>query len=58
MRRGRRGELQYVLRDAPSNTGTFYNNEILRDTDRIRLEDGSVITIGATSVILRTGRAE
>ncbi len=48
----RQGELQYILRDAPSNTGTFYQNEILRDTDRIRLEDGSVITIGATSIIL------
>ncbi len=50
----RRGELQYILRDAPSNTGTFYNNDILKDTDRIRLEDGNVITIGATSILLRT----
>jgi hypothetical protein len=28
-------------------------NEILRDVDRIRLSDGSVITIGATTLILR-----
>ena len=47
------GRLQYILRDAPSNTGTFYLNEILRDQDRIRLEEGSIITIGATTLILR-----
>ena len=28
-------------------------NEILRDQDRIRLQDGSVITIGATTLILK-----
>ena len=47
------GELRYILRDAPSDTGTFYMNNILRDNDRIRLEDGAIITIGATTLILR-----
>ncbi len=28
-------------------------NEILRDQDRIRLQDGSIITIGATTLILK-----
>ena len=28
-------------------------NEILRDQDRIRLKDGSIITIGATTLILK-----
>ena len=51
--RTKTGRLQYILRDAPSNTGTFYMNEILRDQDRIRLEEGSIITIGATTLILR-----
>lgn len=51
--RTKAGRLQYILRDAPSNTGTFYMNEILRDQDRIRLEEGSIITIGATTLILR-----
>ena len=50
---GKDGQLQYILRDAPSGTGTFYMNEILRDQDRIRLQDGSVITIGATTLILK-----
>jgi hypothetical protein len=53
VQRGKDGNLQYILRDAPSGTGTFYMNEILRDQDRIRLQDGSVITIGATTLILK-----
>ena len=55
VQRGKDGKLQYLLRDAPSGTGTFYMNEILRDQDRIRLQDGSVITIGATTLILKIG---
>lgn len=53
VQRGKDGELQYILRDAPSGTGTFYMNDILRDQDRIRLQDGSIITIGATTLILK-----
>ncbi len=53
VRRDKHGRLQYVLRDAPSNTGTFYMNEILRDNDRILLSEGSIVTIGATTLILR-----
>lgn len=58
VQRNKRGDLQYILRDAPSNTGTFYMNEILRDQDRIRLEEGSIITIGATTLILRVANDE
>lgn len=58
VQRNKKKELQYILRDAPSNTGTFYMNEILRDQDRIRLEDGSIITIGATTLILHTANEE
>lgn len=52
------GNLQYILRDAPSDTGTFYQNQILKDTDRIRLSDGDIITIGATTLILRTSQSD
>lgn len=52
--RDKRGNLRYVLRDAPSNTGTFLNMEILRDNDRVVLSEGDIITIGATTLILRT----
>ena len=58
VQRNKRGELQYILRDAPSNTGTFYMNDILRDQDRIRLSEGDIITIGATTLILRTANSD
>lgn len=58
VQRNKHGELQYILRDAPSNTGTFYMNDILRDQDRVRLEEGSIVTIGATTLILRTADSE
>ncbi len=53
VQRNKRGDLQYILRDAPSNTGTFYMNDILKDQDRIRLSDSDIITIGATTLIFR-----
>jgi pSer/pThr/pTyr-binding forkhead associated (FHA) protein len=58
VQRNKKNELQYILRDAPSNTGTFFMNEILKDQDRIRLENGSIITIGATSLILHAASEE
>lgn len=45
VKRNRQGELVYTLRDAPSLTGTFLMNEILGDKDRIRIDDGAIITI-------------
>ena len=55
VKRNKQGGLIYTLRDAPSLTGTFLNNEILGDKDRIRIEDGAIVTIGATTLILRSG---
>ena len=48
------GKLQYVLRDGPSYTGTFVDNVILGDRERRVIEDGTLFTIGATSIILQT----
>ncbi len=53
--RGKDGKLRYVLRDGPSNTGTFVDNELLGDRERRIIYDGTLFTIGATSVILRSG---
>lgn len=53
VRRDAQGHFTYILRDAPSNTGTFVGNTILRNNDRLRLDDGTIITIGATTLILR-----
>lgn len=54
VKRNKQGKLIYTLRDAPSLTGTFLMNEILGDKDRVRIEDGAIITIGATTLILHT----
>ena len=53
VRRNRMGQYIYTLRDAPSGTGTFVGNTILRDQDRMRIEHGTIITIGATTLILQ-----
>ncbi len=47
------GKLKYILRDGPSNTGTFVDNVILGDRERRIIEDGALFTLGATSIILR-----
>ena len=47
------GSARFVLRDAPSNTGTFLHNTILGNKERVPIEDGDVITLGATTMILR-----
>ena len=51
--RDKKGKLKYILRDGPSNTGTFVDNEILGDRERRVIYDGSLFTIGDTSIILR-----
>lgn len=52
VKRNSAGEIVYTLRDNDSVTGTFLMNEILRPKERVRLEDGAVITLGATTLIL------
>lgn len=54
----KRGKLKYVLRDGPSYTGTFVDNVILGDKERRVIGDGTLFTIGATSIILRAADAE
>lgn len=58
VKRDKKGQLQYVLRDGPSYTGTFVDNVILGDRERRVIEDGTLFTIGATSIILHTGEEE
>ena len=53
VRRNKQGEVIYTLRDNQSITGTFLMNEILGDKDRVRIEDGAIFTLGATTLILR-----
>lgn len=53
VRCNKQGEVIYTLRDNQSITGTFLMNEILGDKERVRIEEGSIITLGATTLILR-----
>lgn len=48
------GALKYILRDGPSYTGTFVDNVILGDRERRVIQNGTLFTIGATSIILKT----
>ena len=54
VKRNKAGSLIYTLRDNDSITGTFLMNEILGPKDRVRIEDGAIITLGATTIILHT----
>lgn len=54
----KKGNLKYILRDGPSYTGTFVGGEILGDKERRVISDGTLFTIGATSVILKTINSE
>ena len=44
VRCNKQGEVIYTLRDNQSITGTFLMNEILGDKDRVRIEEGAIIT--------------
>ncbi|MDD7632778.1 MAG: FHA domain-containing protein [bacterium] len=48
------GTLSYTVRDFPSLTGTFVGNELLGKNEQARIEDGTIITLGATTFILHT----
>lgn len=58
VKRNKQGEIVYTLRDNDSITGTFLMNELLGPKDRIRIEGGSIITLGATTLILRSAESE
>lgn len=52
--RDKKGRLIYTLRDNNSNTGTFVDNVELAQGERRIIEDGTLFTLGATSIILHT----
>ena len=52
--RDKRGLLRYTLSDNNSNTGTFVDNVEIKGKERRVIDDGTLFTIGATSIILRT----
>ena len=52
--RDKRGQLRYTLSDNNSNTGTFVDNIELTPRERRIIDDGTLFTLGATSILLRT----
>jgi pSer/pThr/pTyr-binding forkhead associated (FHA) protein len=52
------GGLKYTIRDNQSVTGTFVSNKILGPKERLLIEDGAIITLGATTLILHTPDGE
>lgn len=58
VKRNKQGEVVYTLRDNDSVTGTFLMNELLGPKDRVRIEGGAIITLGATTLILRSAESD
>jgi pSer/pThr/pTyr-binding forkhead associated (FHA) protein len=56
--RDKHGGLRYTLMDNNSNTGTFVGDVELQPRERRIIEDGTLFTLGATSIILRTTNVE
>lgn len=56
--RDKRGGLRYILRDGPSYTGTFVGGDLIGDREARIISDGTLFTIGATSIILHTADGE
>ena len=56
--RDKKGALRYTLKDNNSNTGTFVDNVELTPRERRIISDGTLFTIGATSIILRASDSE
>jgi DNA-directed RNA polymerase subunit RPC12/RpoP len=56
--RDKRGTLRYTLSDNNSNTGTFVGDVELKPRERRIIGDGTLFTLGATSIILRGADVE
>ena len=56
--RDKKGQLKYTLRDNNSNTGTFVDNVEIPPRERRVIENGTLFTMGATSIILKTTEEE
>ena len=56
--RDKKGQLKYTLRDNNSNTCTFVDNVEIPPRERRVIENGTLFTIGATSIILKTTEEE
>jgi pSer/pThr/pTyr-binding forkhead associated (FHA) protein len=58
VRKKKQGAYRFILRDDNSTTGTFYMSELLGPKETVNMEDGGIITIGATTMIFREKKEE
>ena len=54
----KRGEIIHKVEDYDSLVGTFVMNEILQKKEKRIVEDSEIITLGATTLILKKGAPE
>lgn len=47
------GSTLFLLQDAPSNTGTFLQNQLLQPREQAIIKEGDIINIGAATMILK-----
>lgn len=47
------GRTLFLLQDAPSNTGTFLQNQLLQPREQAIIKEGDIINIGAATMILK-----
>ena len=52
--KSKNGSLKYVLRDGPSNNGTFLAGERIDPKEQRNIESGALLNIGATTIMLET----
>ena len=48
------GKFVYMVRDFPSLTGTFVKNVLVGKKEQVRIGEGTIVTIGATTFILHS----
>ena len=49
----RDGRTLFLLQDAPSNTGTFLQNQLLQPREQAIIKEGDIINIGAATMFLK-----
>lgn len=52
------GRFIYTLRDFPSLTGTFIGSALVGKKERVRIAGGTIVTLGATTFILRSANPD
>lgn len=58
VKRDGEGKFVYTLRDLSSMTGTFLANRLLGKKEQVRIGEGAIVTLGATTFILHTPGGE